>query len=87
MTVLNIGQREGTEMNKDHSELQIKEKVRQIVLTSGADVCGIAGMERFEKVPEGFRPVDIWADCKSVICLGVAEGTVGCVSASDLWAL
>ena len=72
MTVLNIGPREGTEMKKDHLELQIKEKVRQIVLTSGADVCGIAGMERFEKVPEGFRPVDIWADCKSVICLGVA---------------
>ena len=43
----------------------MKEKVRQIVLSSGADVCGIAGVERFEKVPEGFRPVDIWAALRS----------------------
>ncbi|HTX89386.1 MAG TPA: hypothetical protein VMC08_10380 [Bacteroidales bacterium] len=33
----------------------------------GADRCGIAGIDRFSGAPEGFRPTDIWKDCRSVV--------------------
>ena len=31
------------------------------------DLCGIAPIERFEGAPPGFRPADIYADCRSVL--------------------
>jgi epoxyqueuosine reductase len=33
----------------------------------GAEMCGIANVERFENAPLGFKPTDIYKDCKSVI--------------------
>lgn len=50
----------------------MKECIREIVLSCGADLCGFADVERFSEAPEGFRPTDIYADCKSVICLMLA---------------
>lgn len=49
-----------------------KETIRQAVLRLGADVCGFAAVERFFDAPEGCRPTDILAGCKSVIVYGVA---------------
>jgi epoxyqueuosine reductase len=46
---------------------QIKKKVREL----GADVVGIASVDRFGDAPQGFRPADIYADAKSVVCYGV----------------
>ncbi len=43
------------------------EKIKEIVLNSGADLCGIAPVERFSEAPEGFHPEDIFHGCKSVI--------------------
>ncbi len=35
----------------------------------GADLCGIASVERFEHAPVGFHPTDVLDACKSVIVL------------------
>lgn len=50
----------------------MKESIRQIVLSQGADVCGIANIERFSEAPAGFSPIDLFWDCKSVVTLGIA---------------
>lgn len=41
--------------------------IKGFVLGRGADICGIAGIERFGGAPEGFNPRDVYNDCKSVI--------------------
>lgn len=43
------------------------EKIKKIILDMGIDLCGIAPSERFEKAPKGFRPNDIYKDCRSVV--------------------
>jgi epoxyqueuosine reductase QueG len=50
----------------------MKDRIREIVMAEGADVCGIADIERFADAPEGFSPKDIWADCRSVVAFGIA---------------
>ncbi len=42
-------------------------EVKEIVKNLGADLCGIAPAERFKEAPKGFRPVDIFKDCRAVI--------------------
>ena len=58
--------------------IKMKEPIRSIVKSLGADVCGIASIERFKDAPSGFAPTDIYKDCKSVIAFGVAlpKGTL-----------
>ncbi|PKM95070.1 MAG: epoxyqueuosine reductase [Firmicutes bacterium HGW-Firmicutes-1] len=45
----------------------MKEKIKQIVLELGADLCGIANVDRFTDAPNGFNPKDLYEECKSVI--------------------
>src|SRR4030065_2180153 len=33
----------------------------------GADLCGIASVDRFSSAPKGFHPNDIYSDCQSVL--------------------
>lgn len=42
-------------------------EVKQIAYSLGAELCGIAGLDRFSGVPEGYRPWDVWPGCQSVI--------------------
>ncbi|MDP4277428.1 MAG: epoxyqueuosine reductase [Bacteroidota bacterium] len=42
-------------------------EVKDLILSMGADLCGIASVDRFANAPEGFRPTDIYPECKSVI--------------------
>ena len=42
-------------------------KIKVIIKDLGADLCGIASIDRFKDAPEGFHPIDIYPDCKSVI--------------------
>ncbi len=42
-------------------------EIKSIVLNLGADKCGISGIDRFYSAPEGFRPTDIYSNCKSVV--------------------
>lgn len=44
----------------------IKEKVYSL----GAEVCGIANIDRFKNAPKGFNPSDIFIETKSVIIFG-----------------
>jgi epoxyqueuosine reductase len=41
--------------------------IKSIALGLGADLCGIAGTERFSGAPEGFHPRDVYSKCKSVV--------------------
>lgn len=50
----------------------MENEIKRILLANGADVCGIAGEERFSVFPEGFSPRDIFPDCRSVISFGAA---------------
>ena len=43
------------------------EEIKSIVLDLGAVKCGIAGIDRFALAPDGFRPADIWPECRSVV--------------------
>ncbi len=45
----------------------MEEVIKQIVLGLGADLCGIAGIDRFSGTPEGFHPRDIYRNCRSVV--------------------
>jgi Uncharacterized Fe-S protein len=42
-------------------------EVKNAAKKLGADLCGIASVDRFENAPEGFRPADIYPACKSII--------------------
>lgn len=42
-------------------------KIKNIARDLGADLCGIASAERFQDAPSGFKPLDIYSKCKSVI--------------------
>ena len=52
--------------------MEVKEQIRKIILNAGADVCGIANIEGFANAPEGFRPSDLFPDCKSVLVFGLS---------------
>jgi epoxyqueuosine reductase QueG len=43
------------------------EDIKSIALGCGADRCGIAGTERFDKAPKDFHPCEIYSLCKSVV--------------------
>jgi epoxyqueuosine reductase QueG len=42
-------------------------EVKEIVRNLGADLCGIAPIERFDDAPKDFHPTDIYKDTKSVV--------------------
>jgi len=44
-----------------------KLKIKKILENMGADLCGIADDKRFKNAPSGFKPSDIYSECKSVI--------------------
>ena len=41
--------------------------IKKIVINNGADLFGIASVDRFDGAPKGFHPVDIYKKTKSVI--------------------
>ncbi len=41
--------------------------VKNLLLSLGADLCGIACVDRFDAAPRGFHPLDVFPGCKSVI--------------------
>ena len=42
-------------------------EVKEIAYGLGAELCGIAGLDRFASAPEGYHPLDAWPGCRSVI--------------------
>lgn len=47
------------------------DEIKYRVKDMGADLCGIASVERFADAPAGFHPTDILKKCKSVIVIAV----------------
>ena len=45
--------------------------IKKMAHDLGVDLCGIASIDRFSNAPEGFHPLDVLPECKSVIILGV----------------
>lgn len=45
----------------------LNSEIKETAYASGADICGIASIERFTTAPEGFHPTDIYSDTKSVV--------------------
>ncbi len=43
------------------------DETKSIALELGADICGIAPVDRFSSAPKGFHPNDIYGDCQSVL--------------------
>ena len=56
--------------------------VKNKLYSMGADLCGIASVDRFEAAPQGFHPNDVLPSCKSVISYGIrfVSGTISCKS-------
>jgi epoxyqueuosine reductase QueG len=50
----------------------MKEQIKEFILNLGADVCGVANIDRFSEAPIGFHPRDIFPDCKSVVVFGIS---------------
>ena len=44
--------------------------VKEIMCSLGADLCGIASIDRFGDAPKGYHPLDVMPSCKSVISFG-----------------
>ena len=46
------------------------QKVKEIMHSFGADLCGIADISRFSDAPKGYHPLDVFPACRSVITFG-----------------
>ncbi|MEZ3488130.1 MAG: epoxyqueuosine reductase, partial [Lachnospiraceae bacterium] len=57
-------------------------KVKEMMHSLGADLCGIANVERFADAPSGYHPLDVMPACRSVISFGCrfTVGTLVCKS-------
>lgn len=57
-------------------------KVKDLMLSLGSDLCGIASIDRFKDAPKGYHPLDVLPTCKSVISFGCRfpVGTLKCKS-------
>lgn len=57
-------------------------KVKDMMFALGADLCGIASIDRFDNTPKGYHPLDILPTCNSVISFGCRfpVGTLICKS-------
>ena len=45
----------------------MEDKIKQILIDLGADLCKIANIKRFKDSPSGVHPTDLYKECKSVI--------------------
>lgn len=44
-----------------------KDEIKALFFSRGADLCGVASLDRFADAPKGFHPTDVLPTCKSVI--------------------
>ncbi|KLU63809.1 hypothetical protein DEAC_c42650 [Desulfosporosinus acididurans] len=47
----------------------LKEEIKASALNLGADLVGVASVERFDGAPSGFHPTDIMPETKSVVVI------------------
>ncbi len=58
------------------------EELKNLVMSAGADLCGIASSQSFSEAPVGFHPEDIWSESRSVLvfALRMPGNTESCES-------
>jgi epoxyqueuosine reductase QueG len=49
----------------------LSDHLKQFAAAAGADLCGIASVDRFNDAPAGFHPHDLWPAAKSVAVLAI----------------
>ena len=56
--------------------------LKERVIGSGVDLCGIASIDRFTEAPQGYHPCDVLPSCRSVVVLAkkFLNGTLRCDS-------
>lgn len=47
-----------------------KSEIKEMFFSRGADLCGIASIDRFMEAPKGFHPTDVLPTCRAVISFG-----------------
>ncbi len=57
---------------KENSMEYWKNSLKDYIHALGADVCGVASIDRFTAAPKGFHPSDVYQECKSAIVFGIA---------------
>lgn len=50
----------------------MKAQIKEYILSLGADVCGVANIDRFSEAPPDFHPHDILPSCRAVVVFGLA---------------
>jgi epoxyqueuosine reductase len=54
-------------MKENRQMVTLKNQIKDVLVSSGCDIVGIANVERFKGAPEGRRPTDILPTARSVI--------------------
>ena len=56
--------------------------VKQFLLSRGADLCGVASVDRFSGAPKGYHPLDVMPSCRSVVSFAMRfpAGALKCTS-------
>jgi epoxyqueuosine reductase len=58
--------------------VSLKERLKEFALSKGADLVGIASVDRFNEAPEGHRPADVLSGARTVVVCAkrIPEGVV-----------
>lgn len=59
-------------------------EVKEMAYSLGAELCGIAGPDRFAEAPEGYHPRDVWPACRSVISFACRFPAAGASCGDDV---
>lgn len=67
-------------MKKEVLPVRTSEEIKAYFYRNGADLCGIASVDRFRDAPEGFHPADVLPGARSVIVFArrFPAGTLRC---------
>lgn len=59
-----------------------KLEIKELFYSLGADLCGVASVDRFSDAPKGFHPTDVLPGCRSVLSFACRfpAGTLKCTS-------
>jgi len=66
---------------------ELTREVKLVALNGGADLVGVASIDRFTHAPEGFNPRDIFSKTQSVIALAVrmVRGALKTIEEGNYW--
>lgn len=59
-------------------------EVKELAYSLGAELCGIACLDRFAGAPEGYHPLDAWLECRSVVSFACRFPAAAAFCGSDV---